>query len=304
MVNSTNPALKKTYNGKEFQDELGLNWHDYGARNYDAALGRWFSIDPLAEDYFDNSPYNYVANSPIIAYDPDGKRISITGDGEYMLQVLAQILQLMNSSEAGNSQVLKAIESEHTFAIFDPKHESDDKEARPGNKGDYSLGWDLSKSNDNLKAGDGRNGEALEANSMTNLAHELGHFNNLDKNNLFIFNDKGENTGVRATEAEAIKVENAVRRDLKMDERTDHSGLNLYGKRAESYVPRGQTYSVAKLVHDENYNKVARKPLTNQTMSSISIKFQSRRGTHRGSSPVYNFYKNPTWVRELSISKK
>ena len=70
-----NIALKKTYNGKEFQDELGLNWHDYGFRNYDAALGRWMNIDPLADAYFGLSPYTYVANNPILLIDPDGQRI-------------------------------------------------------------------------------------------------------------------------------------------------------------------------------------------------------------------------------------
>ena len=71
-ANSTNVQPYK-YNGKELDVRKGLNWYDYGARQYDAVLGRWHAVDPLAEKYYEVSPYIYCANDPVKNVDSDGR---------------------------------------------------------------------------------------------------------------------------------------------------------------------------------------------------------------------------------------
>lgn len=68
---TSNQAYK--YNGKELDRMHGLDWYDYGARMSDAVLGRFMSIDPSAESYYNNSLYAYCGNNPITRIDPDGR---------------------------------------------------------------------------------------------------------------------------------------------------------------------------------------------------------------------------------------
>lgn len=69
---STNNVQPYKYNGKELDTKKGLNWYDYGARHYDAVLGRFITVDPMAEKYYPLSPYTYCGNNPILFIDKSG----------------------------------------------------------------------------------------------------------------------------------------------------------------------------------------------------------------------------------------
>jgi len=75
MVENKYKFTGKELQSKEFNDATGFEMYDFGARNYDQQIGRWHSLDPMADKYQNFTPYNYVANNPIKYLDPDGKII-------------------------------------------------------------------------------------------------------------------------------------------------------------------------------------------------------------------------------------
>jgi len=79
------------YNGKEFVEMHGYDTYDYGARGYYPALGRFTSIDPLAEKYYSISPYAYCANNPVNMIDPNGMETYTTHDAGEIKDFLNEI---------------------------------------------------------------------------------------------------------------------------------------------------------------------------------------------------------------------
>jgi len=58
----TEPNNKWQFQGQEIQDDFNLQWSSFKWRNADIQLGRFFSVDPLAEKYLYNSTYAFSEN--------------------------------------------------------------------------------------------------------------------------------------------------------------------------------------------------------------------------------------------------
>ena len=61
--------------GNELYTSNSLGLYDFNARMYDPALGRFLSVDPMAEGYRHLSPYAYCAGNPVVYADKDGQVI-------------------------------------------------------------------------------------------------------------------------------------------------------------------------------------------------------------------------------------
>ena len=92
---STGNVQPYKYTGKKLDTEKGLNWYDYGARMYDAALGRFTTVDPLAENLYPWSSYAYCLNNPIKYVDPTGCLASTHTDS------LGNVVEVYNDGDLG-----------------------------------------------------------------------------------------------------------------------------------------------------------------------------------------------------------
>jgi RHS repeat-associated protein len=65
-------TYKVKFQGQKREEELGLNWDSFKYRNYDFAIGRFMSIDPLTEEYHTWSPYVFSGNRVMDSRELEG----------------------------------------------------------------------------------------------------------------------------------------------------------------------------------------------------------------------------------------
>jgi RHS repeat-associated protein len=78
-VDDPDPRYK--YNGKELDEEKGLDWLAYGARYYDPEIGRWHVVDPVDQtnnckhfliDAYNLAGANLTVDTPLPGTWPTG----------------------------------------------------------------------------------------------------------------------------------------------------------------------------------------------------------------------------------------
>jgi RHS repeat-associated protein len=70
--NSSTYDKFKTFSGKELHEDFGFNLLSYKFRFHDPALGRFVSIDPLAEEYSHNSTFAFAENKLGLGMEYEG----------------------------------------------------------------------------------------------------------------------------------------------------------------------------------------------------------------------------------------
>jgi RHS repeat-associated protein len=90
------------YNGKELDRKFGLDFYDYGARHYDAALGAWTTADPLAEKRPWESPYCFTGNNPVNRIDPTGLIWDDVKEAEKLKQKIDNKITALNEEISKN----------------------------------------------------------------------------------------------------------------------------------------------------------------------------------------------------------
>ena len=230
------------YNGKELDSKKGLNWYDYGARHYDAALGRFTTNDRFAEKYYSMSPYQYGANNPVNNIDVNGDTIVVNPnpnglidnvriffgfDTKYQKDVKADLQQLKKDDKEIGEMIIELEKSKNVHSITRTKRGKSN-----------SSGFDREKAKKDIPQGSIINYDPdvktdINGNHRTpriGLSHELQHSSDVDKG---IMSYENIGNGIPMREIRAINTENKIRKRTGDAKRTEYRGRKIPQKLLE-----------------------------------------------------------------------
>ena len=239
---STSNVQPYKYNGKELDSKKGLNWYDYGARHYDAALGRFTTNDRFAEKYYSMSPYQYGANNPVNNIDVNGDTIVVNPnpnglidnvriffgfDTKYQKDVKADLQQLKKDDKEIGEMIIELEKSKNVHSITRTKRGKSN-----------SSGFDREKAKKDIPQGSIINYETdfktdINGNHRTpriGLSHELQHSSDVDKG---IMSYENIGNGIPMREIRAINTENKIRKRTGDAKRTEYRGRKIPQKLLE-----------------------------------------------------------------------
>ncbi|MBQ7484755.1 MAG: RHS repeat-associated core domain-containing protein [Bacteroidaceae bacterium] len=154
------------YNGKELDRTHGLDWYDYGARNYDATLCQFTTIDPLCEKYYHISPYAYCANNPVLLIDPDGRYFDFSNCSEEYIKKFEAWGEMLRDAGCGDLYD-KIANSDYKVTVFE-SYNANNSTSVDGLE--YEMFFDVDS------YAETNNGTIVSPALM--LDHELAHLNN------------------------------------------------------------------------------------------------------------------------------
>ena len=239
---STSNVQPYKYNGKEYDSKKGLNWYDYGARHYDAALGRFTTNDRFAEKYYSMSPYQYGANNPVNNIDVNGDTIVVNPnpnglidnvrmffgfDTKYQKDVKADLQQLKKDDKEIGEMIIELEKSKNVHSITRTKRGKSN-----------SSGFDREKAKKDIPQGSIINYDPdvktdINGNHRTpriGLSHELQHSSDVDKG---IMSYENIGNGIPMREIRAINTENKIRKRTGDAKRTEYRGRKIPQKLLE-----------------------------------------------------------------------